>query len=64
MVLLRSIYILACKFKVVICDESHYLKSLEAARTKAIVPIIQVFYFEHGATALLTIFRQLLGLSC
>lgn len=30
------------KFKVVICDESHYMKSMNAERTQVLVPIIQV----------------------
>ena len=29
------------KYKVVICDESHYLKSLTAKRTKALLPILK-----------------------
>lgn len=29
------------EFKVVICDESHYLKNWTAQRTKAITPIIK-----------------------
>lgn len=33
--------IAAVDFKVVICDESHFLKSYSAKRTKAVVPILQ-----------------------
>lgn len=31
----------AAKFKVIICDESHYLKNLQAKRTTAIVPLLK-----------------------
>jgi SWI/SNF-related matrix-associated actin-dependent regulator 1 of chromatin subfamily A len=38
------------KFKVVIADESHYIKNQEAKRTKALVPILR----QASRTILLT----------
>ncbi|XP_049848366.1 SWI/SNF-related matrix-associated actin-dependent regulator of chromatin subfamily A-like protein 1 [Schistocerca gregaria] len=58
------------QFKIIICDESHYLKSVNASRTKMLVPILQAtrrLIMLTGTPALsrpCELYPQLVALNC